>query len=197
MKHIITLAAVIAATPAMAENFAQHKAHEHGVGELNIAIAGNQLAMELTAPGADIVGFEYTATSAEDKQAIEDALAQLQQPLSLINLPVSAACELLTAESHLDGDDHKEHAHEDEHAHEEEHAHEDEHAHEEEHQEAEQHTAFHAEYAFNCANPAQLKHMEFPYFQIFPQALELEVQIVNHSGARAFEVERAEPQLEF
>jgi hypothetical protein len=39
--------------------------------------------------------------------------------------------------------------------------------------------------------------MEFPYFQIFPQALELEVQIVNHSGARAFEVERAEPQLEF
>ena len=63
--------------------------------------------------------------------------------------------------------------------------------------EAERHAAFHAEYMFNCANPAELTSLGLPYFQVFPKALELEVQIVNDGGARAFEVESNEPVLKF
>ena len=183
MKHLAILAALIAVTPAaMAEDYHQHDAHEHGVGALNIAMSGNQLAMELTAPGADIVGFEYIATTAEDKHAIEHALEQLHAPLALIVPAADAQCRLLTADAHLDGEEHEE----------EHHDHEEEH----DHETGDQHAEFHAEYLFECANPAALNDFSFPYFQIFPNALELEVQIVNDSGARAFEVERAEPQLD-
>jgi hypothetical protein len=177
MKHLVTLAALIIITPAaMAEDYHQHDAHEHGVGELNIALAGNQLGMELTAPGADIVGFEYQASSEADKLAVHKALQQLRKPQALIALPSEAQCALISAEAHLDGGDHEE-EHHDEH-------------------EEDKHTSFHAEYLFQCSDMSALQNFSFPYFQIFPNALELEVQIVNDKGARAFEVERAEPQLE-
>jgi len=38
--------------------------------------------------------------------------------------------------------------------------------------------------------------MTFAYFDTFPNALELEVQIVSDTGAKAFEVERDEPKLD-
>ena len=169
MKYLFALAVLIAVTPAaMAASYHQHEAHEHGVGELNIAMAGNQLGMELTAPGADLVGFEYAASSEADKLAVHKALQQLRNPQALITLPNETQCALISAEAHLDSEDHEE----------------------------EQHTSFYAEYLFQCSNMSALKNLSFPYFQSFPNALELEVQIVNDSGARAFEVERAEPQLE-
>lgn len=170
MKYLIVLTALIATTPTvMAEDYHQHEAHEHGVGELNIALAGNQLGMELTAPGADIVGFEYAAKSEADKLAVNKALQQLRNPQALIVLPNGAQCALISAAAQLDGEDHEA---------------------------GEQHTSFHAEYLFQCSNMSALQSFSFPYFQIFPNALELEVQIVNDSGARAYEIERAEPQLE-
>ncbi len=178
MKPMIALAVLLTAVPAMAQNYTQHDAHEHGVGALNIAMSGDQLAMELTASGADIIGFEYPASSAEEKHAIEEAIAQLSMPLELIRLPSAAQCNLVSAEAHLAGEEHDDHA--------EEHHDND----------AEQHTEFHAEYLFECADIGALQNFAFPYFHIFPKALELAVQIVNDSGALAFAVERAEPQLE-
>ena len=53
--------AVAATTPVFAEETRQLDAHEHGVGQLDIAFDGNQISMELHAPGADIVSFEYAA----------------------------------------------------------------------------------------------------------------------------------------
>jgi hypothetical protein len=53
------IATAITATPVIAEETRQLNAHEHGVGQLDIAIDGQQIAMELHAPGADIVGFPH------------------------------------------------------------------------------------------------------------------------------------------
>jgi len=62
MKKSLPLVIALAATQAQAEL----DAHEHGVGVLNIAADGNTVEMELIAPGADIVGFEYEASSEEE-----------------------------------------------------------------------------------------------------------------------------------
>ena len=70
--HLFALTAVVA-TPAFAQEARQLNAHEHGVGQLDIAFDGDQIAMELHAPGADIVGFEYGAESAEDRAAVDAA----------------------------------------------------------------------------------------------------------------------------
>jgi len=63
MKTILCLGVVLACTPAFAEETRELGAHEHGVGAMNIAIEAGTVAMELRAPGADIVGFEYQAKS--------------------------------------------------------------------------------------------------------------------------------------
>ena len=49
-----------------AEETRQVDKHEHGVGELNIAVEGSTIEFEFMIPGADIVGFEYVAKSDDD-----------------------------------------------------------------------------------------------------------------------------------
>jgi len=209
--------ASLAATTALAETTRQLDAHEHGVGALNIAIAGTTLEIEFHAPGADIVGFEHAASSAEDRAAVDQAVATLARPLDLFELPAAAECSVTEAraaleaeEAHDDhdgdhGEDHAaEHGHE-EHEHEEheEHAHDDhdddhadeDHAHED-HAEGDSHTEFHAHYVLTCATAEALDQITFAYFDQFENARELEVQLVSANGAKAFEVLRDQPILD-
>ncbi|MEP6065093.1 MAG: DUF2796 domain-containing protein [Paracoccaceae bacterium] len=237
MKHSLSLIALVAAMPAIAQDSRQLDAHEHGVGTLNIAIDGTTVAMAFEAPGADIVGFEYAAESDADLAAIDTAIATLGAPLDLFVLPEAAACRVTEAkaeletednhddhghdeheehadEKHDDHDDHEEHDDEkhDDHDHDEheEHADEkhDDHDHDEHEEHADEehddhddhaeeagHTEFHAEYTLACDNPDALTQITFSYFESFPNALEVEVQVITDSGAQAYEVERDEPVL--
>ena len=225
MNRLLTASTIlIFPNIALAEETRQLDAHEHGVGELNIAIDGNTIAMEFHAPGADIVGFEYEAKSAEDRAAIDAGVATLAKPMDLFVLPAAAECTVvqasaaLEAEDEHDDHDHEEHAdhkdehddhdHEehadhkdghDDHDHEEHADHKDGHDHEEHAHDDhgdESHTEFHAEYELTCANPSAIDEINFAYFDLFENALEVEVQVVSASGATSFEVERDEPVLD-
>lgn len=169
-------------------------AHEHGRGSLNIAVEGDTIWMELEAPGADIVGFEYVAESTEDRQAVEAAQAVLAQPLALFTIPSGAECRLSDASVSLIGGEH-----EDEHEHEAEHEaeHEDEHEgeHEDEHDE-ESHNEFHAEYVLKCAAPGEIDSIAFPYFDAFPGAHALTVNVATANAQTSFEVDRDSPRLD-
>lgn len=222
-----TLILFVVASAAAAEDARQLDAHEHGVGQLDMAFDGNQIALELHAPGADIVGFEYAAQSAEDRAKVDAAVASLARPLDLFAMPAAAGCSVVQAsasleseedhddhaehDDHSDHDDHEEHTedgHKDEdHAHDEGHDHDghDDHAdsekHEghddhEEHAEDAGHTEFHAEYMLDCAAPDQATLIQFAYFDTFPNARELEVQVITDKGATAFEVLRDAPTLD-
>ncbi|MEO1314409.1 MAG: DUF2796 domain-containing protein [Pseudomonadota bacterium] len=223
LLSILALTAA-AATPALAEQTRQLDAHVHGVGQLDIAFDGEQIAMAFRAPGADIVGFEYEAESAEDRAAIDAAVATLARPLDLFVLHEAAGCSVVQAsaelESEEDHDDHGDHGDEqaeahdhDDHGH-DEHAHydhgHDDHGHEEhaeedhsdhdhgdhDHASEASHTEFHAEYLLNCADPSAVSDITFAYFDTFPNALEVEVQVISDTGATAFEVERDAPNLD-
>jgi|TARA_B100000768_G_scaffold6918_1_gene7784 hypothetical protein len=191
MKIVHLIAGIaLSATPSLAEETTQLDAHEHGVGQLNIAFDENKVAMELHAPGADIVGFEYGAKSDVDLAAIDAALQTLSDPLGLFLLPEAASCIVITAHAKLesedsDHDDHDEEGHDD---HDEE-GHDD-------HDEAPGHTEFHAEYLLECANLTEMSAITFSYFEIFPNALELEVQVISDKGATAFEIERDVAKLD-
>ncbi len=206
MKRALPTLIALLATPALAESARELDAHEHGVGELNIAVDGDTIAMELHAPGADIVGFEYEATSAEDRAAIDAAVAALAKPLELFILPAAAECSVTKAsaglESEEDHDDHGDEDHaegeeHDDHDDHDDHADDDGHDDHDDHAEAEaSHTEFHAEYLLTCGNTDALTGIDFAYFNTFENALELEVQIISASGAQAFEVERDAPTLD-
>jgi hypothetical protein len=208
MKQALSLIALVAALPALAEETRQLDAHEHGIGTLDIAIEGRTVGMAFEAPGADIVGFEYAATSDADRATIEQALATLGAPLDLFVMPDAAGCAVVDSKAELEGEDghgaHDEHSEEhhdghDDEDHEEqaEHDHDDhgDHGHDD-HADDAGHTAFHATYRLTCDTPDALTAINFAYFEIFPNAQEVEVQIITGSGAQAFEVERAAPLLD-
>ncbi len=204
----------LAATPLMAEETRHADAHEHGVGQLNIAIDGNDIAMELHAPGADIVGFEYEATTDQDIAAVGAGIEMLHGALDLFVFPEAAGCNIVSADAGLEGeehhddhgedehhdddhhdDDHAEHGHDDHDDHDEKDDYHDHDDHHDDHAE-ESHTEFHAEYLLTCADPSKADTITFAYFDSFPNALEVEVQVISNTGATAFEVERDAPTLD-
>ena len=165
--------AVVSSSAAFAEETRQLDSHEHGVGELNIAVDGSTVAIELHAPGADIVGFEYVAKSFDDRLTVKKALKSLSRPLELFLFPDSAECRVTEAEAHLE----TEGAHDD-------------------HAGGPVHSEFHATYTLVCNNLSALTEITFAYFDAFENALELEVQLLTASGAQAFEVKRTNPTLD-
>ncbi|MGY9007382.1 MAG: ZrgA family zinc uptake protein [Candidatus Pelagibacterales bacterium] len=196
MRFILSLYVVLSysISTVLAEESRQVDKHEHGVGELNIAIDGSLAEFEFMLPGADIVGFEYEAKSDEDLAKIENALLVLENYENLFALTKNSKCVLADLDYHLSGEEHDEHADE-EHA-DEEHA-DEEHADEEheEHADEESHTEFYAKYSFKCDNIKQLDKVEFSYFKTFPNSSELEVQFVSDIGSNAFEVEADKPVI--
>lgn len=144
-------------TPAMAEN----KAHEHGVGLMNIAVETQNVEIELESPGADIVGFEHAAKTSAQKKAIEAAEDKLKDGDRLFAFPSGAKCRMTEVEiesPRLESDKGHKHEHED------------------------GHSEFHAHYHFQCESPGQLTHMDVRYFEMFPAAHELTVQMISAAG---------------
>jgi hypothetical protein len=191
MNKTSLIIALMAPSVLFAQETRELGAHEHGHSALNIAIEGGQVAMELQAPGADIVGFEYEAKTAEDRAKLDAAIAALSKPLSLFVLPAAAGCTVAASSAGLIDEHHKEgedHAHDD---HDHDHDHDD-HAKED----GAEHTEFHAEYLLNCSDPSAINRIEFAFFKTFPNAQEVDVQMISDRGAQGFEVERDAPVLD-
>jgi hypothetical protein len=162
------------------------EAHVHGESELTIAVEGNALAMELKAPGMDIVGFEHEPSTDEQKAAVEKAREALSDPLRLFVMSSAAGCAVTEAHvNHQFGEGHEE----------EEHSEGETGAQHEEHEE-ETHSQFHAEYQLTCEDPSAVTAIEFRFFEQFPSAEAVEVQIVSAKGQFSFEVERGNPRLD-
>ena len=163
-------------TAIFAEETRQVDQHEHGVGELNIAVDGSLINFEFMLPGADIVGFEYEAKNDEDLAKIQNALLMLENYENIFTIPKNSLCKLIDLDSHLSGDEHDEH--------------EDEH---DEHEDEESHTEFYAKYSFSCENINEINQIEFSYFKTFPKSSELEIQFISDKGTSGFEVDAAKP----
>lgn len=147
-------------------------AHEHGHAALNIAVEGTQVAMAFEAPGADIVGFEYKAETAGDRAKVDAAIAELSKPLSLFVLPAAAGCTVVSSTAALHDEHH------------------------EEGEERAEHTEFQAEYLLNCTDPSAIDRIGFPIFETFPNAEEVEIQMISDKGSQGFEVKRDSPVLD-
>ena len=88
---IAGLAVGLAAGSASAqESKRELGSHEHGHGTFNVAIDGKTVAIELIAPGADIVGFEHTPKTDEQKAKLAAAKAALEKIEPVLELPGAA-----------------------------------------------------------------------------------------------------------
>lgn len=164
--------------------------HEHGVAQLNVALDGKTLELEMDSPAMNFVGFEHAATSDADKATVAAVQAQLKQPLQLLALPASAKCVVQSVElsSPLFGDAPKA---EDDHDHEHADGDHDEH-------EGHHHADIDAHYQLTCAQPQDLASLDFaPLFKRFPATQKIQVQLIGPSGQQGAELTAANPTLNF
>ena len=76
------------------------KAHEHGVGRMNLVQDGASWSVDLELPLDTLVGFERPPRTPAERQAAQAALARLRDPQALIRIegPAPSACTVATVE---------------------------------------------------------------------------------------------------
>jgi len=197
MKPILlALATTALAAPTLAQETREMDAHVHGVSKAEIAIEHGMVEIDLMSPGMDIVGFEYAAEEARDKDAVEAAIRTLLMPENVVTLPEAAGCRLAEVLVHLHSGDHDHeaadaHAEGDDH----DHAEGEDHGHEEHHDDGAGHSEFHASYTFACEDEDALTSIAFPFFDRFENAQEIEAQYVTEAGAGQAEIARGAAEL--
>jgi hypothetical protein len=169
-SSLVALVVASALLPATAFGQAPH---EHGHGTVTIVFEGDRLAIELIAPGADIVGFERPPQSPAEETALAAATALFKDPSTLIELPGTARCTVSEAELTVEGYTQPAAG-----------------------GPAPAHTEFEGAYVFTCADVSAIRVIAFPFFARFPNSEELDVTVVTARGPTTYEVTRAEPNLD-
>ncbi|HCG5524964.1 DUF2796 domain-containing protein [Vibrio parahaemolyticus] len=188
-------------TVATAEEYRQHSAHVHGHVEFNIAQDGSDLLLEITAPGADVVGFEHTPENAEQEKTLQHAVATLEDSNALFAINPQAQCEI--EEVHVEhslGGQHEEHEHHDHEGHDhDEHAHHDHDGHEghegHDHSEHSDHGEFTVQYRFHCAQVGELSHIQTDWFNQFPSTESVNVNLFTDTTQSATSLTKSNTQI--
>ena len=204
LQHSIFLIPMTALAVFLATSLqASERAHEHGVGQLSIAIEGNEVEIELVVPGADAVGFEHAARTDSERKAVVAAAEKLKEAKRLIRLTSGAHCHVEKTEvaSALLDSDKDEHDHAHGHKH-EKHAKQDEHKHNEhkehdKHADGEIHSEFTAHYHFHCDHPEKLTGADVEFFKVFPSAHELVARWITSKGQGVTELTAKATRLKF
>ena len=204
LQHPIFLIPMLALAVFLATSLqASEPAHEHGVGQLSIAIEGNEVEIELVLPGADAVGFEHAARTDSERKAVVAAAEKLKEAKRLIRLTSGAHCHVEKTEvaSALLDSDKDEHDHAHDHKH-EKHAKQDEHKHNEhkehdKHPDGEIHSEFTAHYHFHCDHPEKLTGADVEFFKVFPSAHELVARWITSKGQGVTELTAKATRLKF
>ena len=134
-------------------------------------------------------GFEHAATSAADKAKVRAAKAKLSRPHDLFRLSDEARCTVTSAHVELQSEDDDGHAEHDDHA---DHQDETNSGHNEKDAE---HMEVQAHYKLDCARPDAIGEITFRYFDAFPGAQALDVQILTATGQHRFEIERGQDRI--
>ncbi|EHH1239174.1 DUF2796 domain-containing protein [Vibrio parahaemolyticus] len=190
-------------TVATAEEYRQHSAHVHGHVEFNIAQDGSDLLLEITAPGADVVGFEHAPENAEQEKTLQHAVATLEDSNALFAINPQAQCEI--EEVHVEhslGGQHEEHEHHDHEGHDhDEHAHHDNDKHEHDgheghaHSEHSDHGEFTVQYRFHCAQVGELSRIQTDWFNQFPSTESVNVNLFTDTTQSATSLTKSNTQI--
>ncbi|WP_229627807.1 zinc uptake protein ZrgA [Vibrio parahaemolyticus] len=190
-------------TVATAEEYRQHSAHVHGHVEFNIAQDGSDLLLEITAPGADVVGFEHAPENAEQEKTLQHAVATLEDSNALFAINPQAQCEIEEVHvEHTLGGQHEEHEHHDHEGHDhDEHAHHDHDKHDHDgheghdHSEHSDHGEFTVQYHFHCAQVGELSHIQTDWFNQFPSTESVNVNLFTDTTQSATSLTKSNTQI--
>ena len=198
MKHFLRALAICGLAPATAA--AQHV---HGVIELGVVVEGDTVAVSLTAPLSDVVGFEHAPENDEQLELIRQAAAMLANADAMFGLADSANCSISVTS--IDGPDYvRQHlakddassaeAHEDHHDSHDSHGSESDHDEHDEsaahdHDDSEQHAEVNANYEWACGNASNLDSLALRFTEGFAGVETIEIQVLTSAGAHVITAE--------
>ena len=161
----------------------KHKAHQHGVAELDIAVETKEstiVNLELESPAEAIYGFEHRPKTDADKAKIEAANAKLgTEILNMVKFDSSLGCtaQAPKIEHEFDEDDKasadktKKHKHHGE------------------------HSEVHAEFTVTCQKPVAGSSISFDFTSSFPGLKSVKVQAVVGGTQSGVTVKKAGTSL--
>jgi len=186
-----TRSALLVAFGSIASTFAWgHGAHEHGVAQLDIALDGTELQIELDTPAVNLLGFEHAPRDARQEAVLGEAVDDLRDGARLFSLTPEARCVLRDARilSSLlpDDDGHDEGDH---------HAHDPD-VHGGDGHDGDDHVDVFVAWRFDCAAPAELGELGAQaFFERFPGTERLRVQAVTARGQTAAVLTPSSPAI--
>ena len=175
----------------------QLDAHNHGFGELNVAIEGQTVVIELNSPAFNIVGFEHSPETNKDKAAIKDAVSVLNDGSKLFLFPTTAGCRLASVHigsSLIDGQHSAQKNHDGDHK---DSKHDDHKDHDGDHKERDIHSEFQANYKFQCDVVEKVNTIQIMIFKHFPNTRQLDVKTILPNGQSAMKLTPASNLLSF
>lgn len=165
--HLLTqvLAAFVLAGGSCAVHAA--KGHEHGVAHLDVVVDGSRLALQLSTPLDNLVGFERAPRSDAERKALDASYSRLRDA-GLWQPDPAAECKAIQVELQTPAFDKPK---------------------------AGDHSDVELTVAFNCARPAALASLRTSLFTLFPRLSKAEVQMATPRGQAKATLRKATPQL--
>jgi hypothetical protein len=148
---------------------AAHKAHTHGVADLDVAVDGGRISVALSAPAADVVGFEHAPRDAAQRDAVAAAEKLLRSHAELFAMPASAGCRFVSADVTVPWQDGA--------------------------GSDDGHADFGARWEFDCTDPAKLGFLEVRIAQKLPGDLRLRATVLDERGQQRTELSRSRTRL--
>ncbi|NLC23669.1 MAG: DUF2796 domain-containing protein [Oxalobacter sp.] len=179
MKKRLLMAGLVLGSMVSVSAFA-HGKHVHGEAEMEVALEGNELAIGISGPLANFLGFEHAPKDERQKKALIDMTGDLHEGGRLFELNAEAACSFTSSQvavrkggkrvnpimlQTLGGTEKDGHADMD------------------------------ASYVFSCKKPDALKSITVRLFTRFPGLTELDVQMVLPKKQMSAELTPKKPQL--
>ena len=73
--------------------------HQHGIGELNVALENQTLAIELHIPAGDVLGFEHKPETKKEIKTFQEINSYFENTSNWLDLPKDASCTI--SEQHI------------------------------------------------------------------------------------------------
>lgn len=97
LAALAAVAALLVYEPSRAaEEFEQHGVHEHGHVVLNVALEGDTLVLEWSAPADQVLGFEHAPRTAAERERLAAATQWITRGTDVLGLPPAAGCRVRT-----------------------------------------------------------------------------------------------------
>lgn len=139
--------------------------HEHGSSSLSIAVDGNEMAIDLDGPAANLIGFEHQPSTPEQTAVLAKTLELLRVGDALFLTPADANCRMVSAAvspPEFAGDGHSD---------------------------------LEASWEFRCGNPQALQWVEVQLLAKFPGIAKLATGIVTPTGQKAVVLTTGTPRV--